>query len=151
MRLPRQGTIAPRPDTAKRDNCQRDEERGSLSCSTGSRIIAPIGIDHHLIYTNDCADGTDALLDALAEAGVTRRDNPFREMGKVPQHAAFRAAESEPVVEQADWLLTLDVDEYINIHAGQGRYCRSIGGGARRRTSFPCRGGSSGMSTVHAL
>ena len=80
-----------------------------------------IGIDRHLVYTNDCADGTDRLLDCLAEAGVTRRDNPYRRLGKVPQYAAFRAAKDEPAVQEADWLLTLDVDEYINIHAGSGR------------------------------
>ena len=58
---------------------------------------------------------------ALADAGVTRRDNPYQAMGKVPQYAAFRAAEDEAAVTEADWLLTLDVDEYINIHTGEGR------------------------------
>lgn len=79
-----------------------------------------IGIKDCLVYTNDCDDGTDHLLSLLAEAGVTLRDNPYRAMGKVPQHAAFRAAEDEPLVQEADWLMTLDVDEYLNIHAGQG-------------------------------
>ena len=80
-----------------------------------------IGIEKFLVYTNDCTDGTDRLLDLLADAGVTRRDNPFRKTGGVPQHAAFRAADTDPVVKHADWLLTLDVDEYLNIRAGQGR------------------------------
>ncbi|NNE89328.1 MAG: glycosyltransferase family 2 protein, partial [Silicimonas sp.] len=53
--------------------------------------------------------------------GVTHRDNPYRTTGQVPQYAAFRAAEREEAVTSADWLLTLDVDEYINIHAGNGR------------------------------
>ena len=81
-----------------------------------------LGVDRFLVYTNDCADGTDAVLDALAAAGVVeRRDNPFRETGGVPQHAAFRAAEKEATVTGAAWCLTLDVDEYINIHVGDGR------------------------------
>ena len=80
-----------------------------------------IGVDRFLIYTNDCSDGTDHLLDLLGDAGVTRRDNPFRLTQQTPQYAAFSAAEREEVVTSADWLLTLDVDEYINIHAGEGR------------------------------
>ena len=79
-----------------------------------------IGIDRFLIYTNDCSDGTDHLLDLLGDAGVVRRDNPFRRTGQTPQYAAFSAAEREESVTCADWLLTLDVDEYINIHAGDG-------------------------------
>ena len=80
-----------------------------------------IGVDRFLIYTNDCDDGTDQMLDLLADAGVTRRDNPFRNTDQGPQYAAFRAAESDDVVTSADWLLTLDVDEYINVHTGEGR------------------------------
>lgn len=80
-----------------------------------------VGVDRFLVYTNDCDDGTDDLLDALAKEGVVvRRDNPFRETGNVPQHAAFRAAETERVVTDAEWCLTLDVDEYINVHKGEG-------------------------------
>ncbi len=80
-----------------------------------------LGVDRILVYTNDCTDGTDRILDLLADAGVTRRDNPCSVTGKVPQYAAFRAAESEEMVRDADWLLTLDVDEYLNIRAGEGR------------------------------
>ncbi|NNJ69265.1 MAG: glycosyltransferase family 2 protein [Boseongicola sp.] len=80
-----------------------------------------VGVDRFLVYTNDCDDGTDEVLDALAgEDVVVRRDNPYRETGNVPQHAAFRAAESEAIVTGAEWCLTLDVDEYINVHKGEG-------------------------------
>ncbi|MEL7150171.1 MAG: glycosyltransferase family 2 protein [Pseudomonadota bacterium] len=79
-----------------------------------------LGVTDILAYTNDCEDGTDQLLSLLREAGVSHRDNPYRTSGKVPQYAAFRAAEQEPAVENADWLMTLDVDEYLNIHAGDG-------------------------------
>ena len=79
-----------------------------------------IGVDSILVYTNECLDGTDRLLDLLGQAGVIRRDNPYLSTGAVPQLAAFRAAEKEPVVQGASWLMTLDVDEYLNIHAGDG-------------------------------
>ena len=29
-----------------------------------------MGVDNFLIYTNDCADGTDEILDRLQEMGV---------------------------------------------------------------------------------
>jgi len=81
-----------------------------------------IGIDRFLIYTNDCDDGTDAMLDLLEAKGlVQHRPNPFRSMGKKPQHAAFEAAEAEEIVASADWLVAMDVDEFINIHVGKGR------------------------------
>ncbi len=81
-----------------------------------------IGVDDFLIYTNDCDDGTDAMLDLLQARGmVQRRDNPFREAGVKPQAAALEAAQSEPVVQNAGWIVSMDVDEFLNIHAGDGK------------------------------
>lgn len=81
-----------------------------------------IGVRDFLVYTNDCTDGTDAFFDLLQEKGIVRhRDNPFREMGLKPQHAALQAAENEEVIRAADWIICMDVDEYINIKAGAGR------------------------------
>lgn len=81
-----------------------------------------IGFDGVLVYTNDCTDGTDTLLDLLQAKGlVEHRDNPFREMpGLKPQHAAFQSAETEPLVTSADWIVCMDVDEYVNIKTGDG-------------------------------
>ncbi|MDJ0630242.1 MAG: glycosyltransferase family 2 protein [Rhodobacter sp.] len=80
-----------------------------------------IGVDDVLVYTNDCTDGTDRLLDILQARGlVQRRDNPFRETGAKPQHAALAAARVEEAVARAGWIICMDVDEFINVHAGQG-------------------------------
>ncbi len=81
-----------------------------------------IGVDDFLIYTNDCTDGTDALLDALQARGlVQHRDNPFRATpGLRPQHAALQAAESEPLVQSCGWAICMDVDEFINVKIGDG-------------------------------
>ena len=81
-----------------------------------------IGVDHFLVYTNDCTDNTVALLDRLAELGlVTRRDNPYAPGGKVkPQHAALKDAVRQPVYRQADWIVTIDLDEFIAVHVGDG-------------------------------
>ncbi|MCG6901885.1 MAG: glycosyltransferase family 2 protein, partial [Rhodobacter sp.] len=81
-----------------------------------------IGVDDFLIYTNDCDDGTDAMLDALQAKGlVQRRDNPFGDTGTKPQHAALQAAQSEDLVRNAGWIISMDVDEFINIHVGANR------------------------------
>ncbi|MBD3764686.1 MAG: glycosyltransferase family 2 protein [Rhodobacterales bacterium] len=80
-----------------------------------------IGVQDFLIYTNDCTDGTDTMLQMLQDKGlVQHRENPFRETGLKPQHAALQAAESEPVMQQAGWGICMDVDEFINIRIGDG-------------------------------
>ncbi|MEM7489310.1 MAG: glycosyltransferase family 2 protein, partial [Pseudomonadota bacterium] len=81
-----------------------------------------IGVDDVLIYTNDCTDGTDALLDLLQDQGVVQhRANPFREIGEPrPQHAALTACVEEPVIADADWTICMDVDEFVDIHVGAG-------------------------------
>jgi len=81
-----------------------------------------IGVDDFLIYTNDCSDGTDSMLDMLESKGlVVHRDNPFRSTDLKPQHAALQAAETEPVIAQSGWVICMDVDEFINIKLGDGR------------------------------
>jgi hypothetical protein len=80
-----------------------------------------IGFDDFLVYTNDCTDGTDDLLQLLQDKGlVQHRDNPYRQSGMKPQHAALAAALDEPVVDQAKWLVCIDVDEFINVKCGNG-------------------------------
>ena len=81
-----------------------------------------IGVDDFLVYTNDCTDGTDTMLQMLQEKGIVQhRENPFRNTDLKPQHAALQAAEEEPVIQNADWLVCMDVDEFINIKCGEGR------------------------------
>ncbi|NNE89456.1 MAG: glycosyltransferase family 2 protein, partial [Silicimonas sp.] len=120
VRLPAAAVIPSRPQNGKVTivSVMKNEGPFILDWIAHNRAI---GVDRFLIYSNDCADGTDRMLTLLAEAGVTHRDNPYRTTGQVPQYAAFRAAEREEVVTSADWLLTLDVDEYINVHVGDGR------------------------------
>ncbi|MEM7525036.1 MAG: glycosyltransferase family 2 protein [Pseudomonadota bacterium] len=84
-----------------------------------------IGITDFLVYTNDCDDGTDEYHDLLVKKGIVAEhlDNPFRSMkGVKPQHAAYWNAQTRPITEQANWVIPMDVDEFINIHAGQGQF-----------------------------
>ncbi|MBB3996025.1 hypothetical protein GGR95_003691 [Sulfitobacter undariae] len=80
-----------------------------------------IGVKDFLVYTNDCDDGTDTMFDLLQERGIVQhRQNPFKEMELKPQHAALQAAEGEAMMQNADWIICMDVDEFINIKVGDG-------------------------------
>ncbi len=79
-----------------------------------------IGFTDFLIYTNDCADGTDAIAERLTEMGVAQhRGNIFRKGGR-PQGAALKAARKESLCHEADWLICADCDEFLNIRVGDG-------------------------------
>jgi len=81
-----------------------------------------LGIDHILIFTNDCADGTDLIAQRLEAMGVaTHVDNSVKEGGN-PQHQMLRRARRHPEVQSAEWLLCLDVDEFWNIKTGDGGF-----------------------------
>lgn len=84
-----------------------------------------IGVTDFLVYTNDCDDGTDEFHDLLARKGIIAEhlDNPYRSMNGVkPQHAALWDSQDRPVTQEANWVIPMDVDEFINIHAGEGRF-----------------------------
>ncbi|MFD1343483.1 glycosyltransferase family 2 protein [Litorisediminicola beolgyonensis] len=79
-----------------------------------------IGFDDFLIYTNDCEDGTDEILGRLQAMGVLqhRRNNDWK--GNSPQQFALNRALKEPVIQNADWIAHIDVDEFINVRCGNG-------------------------------
>ena len=80
-----------------------------------------IGFDDVLVYTNDCSDGTDAMLELLQSKGIVQhRVNPYRSMGLKPQHAALQSAEQEDLIKKATWITCIDVDEFVNIKCGDG-------------------------------
>ncbi|MEM6888922.1 MAG: glycosyltransferase family 2 protein [Pseudomonadota bacterium] len=79
-----------------------------------------IGFTDFLIYSNDCRDGTDLLLDRLdAKGSVTHVRTDVLRRG--PQKSAYKAAKQHPLYEQADWVMASDVDEFLNIKVGEGR------------------------------
>ena len=76
-----------------------------------------IGVTNFLFYSNDCTDGTDRMLDALAERGVLQHlPNPAE--GRNYQMEALKHAATQEVVTGADWVWVADVDEFLNIHVG---------------------------------
>ena len=68
------------------------------------------GFTDFLVFSNDCQDGTDLMLDRLAEMGYLthcRNTPPYDKAGI--QFTALKAAASMPIVKEADWILPLDV------------------------------------------
>lgn len=76
-----------------------------------------IGVTDFLFYSNDCDDGSDALLDLLRDHGIVHHlPNPAK--GRNYQMEALKDAAHQDVVRQADWVWVADVDEFLNIHVG---------------------------------
>ncbi|MCG7492859.1 glycosyltransferase family 2 protein [Thalassobius sp. Cn5-15] len=79
-----------------------------------------IGVDNFLIYTNDCSDGTSEILDRLQEMGILQHRNNDKWKGNSPQQYALNQAQKEPVLQNAEWIAHIDVDEFINVRCGNG-------------------------------
>ncbi|MDG1737504.1 MAG: glycosyltransferase family 2 protein [Paracoccaceae bacterium] len=79
-----------------------------------------IGVDNFLIYTNDCSDGTSEILDRLQELGILQHRNNDKWKGNSPQQYALNQALKEDVIKNAEWVIHIDVDEFMNIRMGNG-------------------------------
>lgn len=76
-----------------------------------------IGVTDFLFYSNDCTDGTDRLLDGLAQHGVVAHlPNPATNRNY--QMQALKKCRRHKLIRGADWVWVADVDEFLNIHVG---------------------------------
>lgn len=83
-----------------------------------------IGFDHIVVLSDPSEDGTEALLDRLASTGGITHIPHHAQTGTGATsftHRAYAHAQTLPQVQHADWVLALDIDEYLNIHVGAGR------------------------------
>ncbi len=100
--------------------CMKDEAPFILEWIAYHRSI---GVTDFLVFTNDCSDVTVPLLDALDRRGIVRHlPNPSTVL-KSPHHQpiAVQYAKAHKEAREADWVISMDVDEFINIHVGEGR------------------------------
>ena len=99
--------------------CMKDEGPFILEWLAWHKAI---GITDIVVFSNDCTDGTDALLDHLdARGDLTHLPNPASGTGKgYYQPMALNYVQNMPVFRAADFMLSSDVDEFVNIRCGDG-------------------------------
>ena len=75
-----------------------------------------------MILSNDCEDGSDEMLYHLLKSGeiiYLRNNGPYDDRGI--QFAALELAGRQKAVKEANWIRHLDIDEFLNIHVGDGQ------------------------------
>ncbi|MEL7013622.1 MAG: glycosyltransferase family 2 protein, partial [Pseudomonadota bacterium] len=83
-----------------------------------------IGFERIFVASNDSQDFTREILDTLDAAGeITHLENSQHVEGEPqdPQHRAYKRFWKMREVKRSDWILVADADEFLNIHAGDGR------------------------------
>jgi len=79
-----------------------------------------LGFTDILAYTNDCTDGTDRMFIRLEELGLAHHRRNNIPKGVKPQPSAIQHAQQEPIVQNSDWVLLFDADEFLSIKYGSG-------------------------------
>ena len=82
-----------------------------------------IGFNNIVLFANDCEDGSDHLLQLMSQAGLIRYFDNSQELEGMPgdpQNRAYRRAHQMDHVAGSDWILVIDMDEFFNIHTGDG-------------------------------
>ena len=80
-----------------------------------------LGFDNIVVCTNDCTDPTVEILTRLQEMGHLRHHNTIVRAAGPHRSALRQALNFYSEVSNAEWLFVCDVDEYLNIHVGNGR------------------------------
>lgn len=99
--------------------CMKDEGPFILEWLAWHRTI---GVSDFVVFTNDCTDGTDLILDRLQDMGqLLHLPNPAITAGhSAYQPAALNYAHGLKAMREADFFMSMDVDEFINIRVGEG-------------------------------
>lgn len=99
--------------------CMKDEGPFILEWLAWHRAV---GVTDVVVFTNDCTDGTDRLLDRLDRMGeLTHLPNPaFLQNSPAFQPIALNYAHRLRQMREADFFISMDVDEFLNIRSGTG-------------------------------
>jgi FkbM family methyltransferase len=97
--------------------CMKDEGPFILEWVAWHRSM---GVTDITVFTNDCSDGTDLILDRLAALGhVQHLPNPaVLQASAAFQPIALAYAHHLPAMRQADVFISMDVDEFLNVTTG---------------------------------
>ncbi|MBC2837314.1 FkbM family methyltransferase [Paragemmobacter straminiformis] len=105
-------------------SCQRNE---ALWICEWVAYHRSIGFDRIFVVSNDCTDGSELLLDRLAEMGevIHLRQSPPE--GVAPQPAGCALALAHPDMRDVEWVLHIDTDEFLNVTCGAGQVADLLG------------------------
>lgn len=100
--------------------CMKDEGPFILEWLAWHRAL---GVTDFIVFSNDCSDGTDRILDRLQDMGeVLHLPNPALVTGRTAlQPTALAYAHHLRAFREADFFLSIDVDEFVNVRVGEGR------------------------------
>lgn len=79
-----------------------------------------IGFERFVVFSNDCSDGTEQILDALAAHEVVEHIPQTVPKGSSPQGYAAETARRDELLDTGDWAIFLDADEFLNVTVGSG-------------------------------
>lgn len=111
---------------ADRDPTRRDVTLVSCMRNEGLFIVewvachSLMGFADILVFTNNCTDGSDLLLDRLEELGHLTHIRHDPAPGLSPQIEAMKLAFQHPKVLAHEWLLHIDSDEFLHVNTGDG-------------------------------
>jgi len=99
--------------------CMKDEGPFILEWLAWHKAV---GVTDIVVFTNDCSDGTDHLLDRLQDMGhLVHLPNPAAALNSTAfQPIALAYAGHLRQMREADLFLSMDVDEFLNIGVGDG-------------------------------
>lgn len=82
-----------------------------------------VGVNDIVVFSNHCTDGTNLMLERLDEMGLLRHYcNPSVYLGRDKHHLqVIRYVNTWDRLRRSDWVVCLDVDEFICVGVGQGR------------------------------
>ena len=82
-----------------------------------------LGVNDFLVFSNDCSDGTDLILERLDELGLIRHMPNPSTLLKNPRHhiQLIKYINKMPRLRRSDWVINLDADEFISVNTGKGR------------------------------
>lgn len=81
-----------------------------------------VGVNDILVFSNDCTDGTDLMLERLDELGFLRHyPNPSMYLQHPKHHLqVIRYINTSHRLGRSDWVVSLDVDEFIRVNVPGG-------------------------------
>ncbi|MFP7571445.1 glycosyltransferase family 2 protein [Marivita sp. S2033] len=96
--------------------CVRNEAAFLLDWLAWHRAV---GVSGFIVVSNECEDGTDVMLDRLDALGWLHhiRNAPPYGKGGI-QFSGLKLANRSDAVKNSDWLISIDIDEFVNVHAG---------------------------------